>query len=90
MLTVTLCRYLTHLHMGTKDTKHLQLRGNVWRLYYKIPKLLKSLPKFEYEPAIYTQSLKTDGIIKARRLHDLLAQVSWVIQKDVTTSNAFQ
>ncbi len=72
MLTFTLFRYLTYLHMKTKDTKHLQLRGNVWWLYYKIPKRLKSLPKFEYEPAIYTESLKTDGIIKARRLRDTI------------------
>ncbi len=72
MLTFTLYSCLIDLPMKTKDTKHLQLRGNVWWLYYKIPKHLKSLPQFEYSSAIYTESLKTDGIVKARRLRDAI------------------
>jgi integrase len=56
--------------MKQQNTKHLQLRGNVWWLYYKIPKRLKSLPQFEHYPAIYAQSLKTDSLVKARRFRN--------------------
>jgi integrase len=62
------------LHVNTErvnqmsDTKHLQLRHNVYWLYYRLPKRLKDHPLFENEPAIYTQNLKTDSLIKARRL----------------------
>lgn len=55
-----------------KDTKHLQLRFNTWWLYYRLPKRLKALPQFENEPAIYTQSLKTDSLTKAKRLRDTI------------------
>jgi len=58
--------------MKQQDAKHLQLRGNVWWLYYKIPKRLKSLPQFEHHPAIYAQSLKTDSLVKARRLRNTI------------------
>jgi len=58
--------------MKPKDTKHLQLRGNVWWLYYKIPKRLKALPQFENYPTLYTQSLKTDSLAKARKLRDTI------------------
>ncbi len=56
--------------MKQQDTKYLRLRGNLWWLYYKIPKRLKSLPQFEHYPAIYAQSLKTDSLAKARKLRN--------------------
>jgi len=56
--------------MKQQDAKHLRLRGNVWWLYYKIPKRLQSLPQFEHYPALYAQSLKTDSLAKARKLRD--------------------
>lgn len=53
--------------MKPKDTKHLQLRHNTWWLYYKIPKHLKVLPQFENHPALYTESLHTDSLTKAKQ-----------------------
>ena len=58
--------------MKQKDTKYLQLRGNVWWLYYRIPKRLKVLPQFEDLPAILARSLTTDSIIKARWRRDTI------------------
>jgi integrase len=53
-----------------KDTKHLQLRFKTWWLYYRIPKHLKSHPKFINGPAIFAQSLGTDSLKTAKRLRD--------------------
>lgn len=58
--------------MKPKDTKHLQLRYNTWWLYYRLPKRLKDLPQFENEGAIYTTSLKTDSLTKAKRMRDTI------------------
>lgn len=58
--------------MKPKDTKHLQLRYNTWWLYYRLPKHLKDLPQFENKGAIYTVSLKTDSLTKAKRLRDAI------------------
>ena len=57
--------------MKTKrDTKHLQLRHNVWWLYYRLPKRLLDHPLFEHAPSIHTEPLGTDSLLKARQLRD--------------------
>lgn len=53
-----------------KSAQHLQLRHNTWWLYYRIPKRLKSHPRFKNAPAIFAQSLKTDSLTAAKRLRD--------------------
>jgi integrase len=52
------------------DTKNLRLRGNVWWVWYQMPKKLLALPQFEHHPKKYTQSLKTDSLTIAKRLRD--------------------
>ena len=57
--------------MKTKrDEKHLQLRHNVWWLYYRLPKRLLEHPLFTGYPAIHTRALGTDSLLKARALRD--------------------
>jgi integrase len=69
------------------DTKHLQMRHNVYWLYYRLPKRLKDHPLFENEPAIYTQNLKTDSLIKARRLR---GQIITNLNNSIKDDNAHE
>jgi integrase len=58
--------------MTKEKEKYLQQRGNIWWIYYRLPKNLLLHPDYEKyrKTGIYTQSLKTDSLVIAKKLRD--------------------
>ena len=55
-----------------KDQKHLRQRHNIWWIHYNLPKRLRDHPRFENHPPIYTKSLNTDSLTRAKQLRDTI------------------